>query len=234
MHPVGAASPVHQSFVREWERLRRRPDALQRAAGWHLVVPLHDLEQILQLTFGSRPDDEQERTLRRLVDLARDDELAARILLQRLLPDLVLLHHRRRWQYWHDVEFGDLLATGWTVIRTYNRGRRPARLARSLVSDIEYREYRAALRRIGHGRPADPLGFDEIAMTPEPDPTVELATLVTDPAVVLSDEDRDLLRRLLSGRTANDIARDLEITPRTLRNRRDRIAVRLREVALAA
>ena len=57
---------------------------------------------------------------------------------------------------------------------------------------------------------------------------------MSDPATDLSDDDRDLVQRLMSGRTAIDIARELEITPRTLRNRRDRIAVRLREVAAAA
>jgi hypothetical protein len=235
MHQIGTASPVHQSFVREWERLRHHRDALRRAAGWHLVEgPLTDLDQIVALTVPTRPDDERERALHRLVELARDDDLAARVLLQRLLPDLVLLHRRRRWQRWHDVGFGDLLATGWMVIRTYNPRRRPARLARSLVSDIEYREYRAALRRIGHGDPSDPRGFDEIVDTPAPDPLVELAGLVTDPAAGLSDDDRELLRRLLSGRMAIEVARELEITPRTLRNRRDRIAGKLREVALAA
>jgi hypothetical protein len=235
MHHIGNASPVHQSFVREWERLRHHPDALRRAAGWHLVTgALTDLDQIVELTFPSRPDDDRERCLHHLVELARDDDLAARVLLQRLLPDLVLLHRRRRWQHWHDVDFGDLLATGWIVVRTYNPRRRPARLARSLLSDIEYREYRAARRRIGHGQPDDPNRFDQIIDETPADPIVELADLVADPAAALSEQDRDFLRRLLSGRPAIDVAGDLEITPRTLRNRRDRIAARLREVALAA
>lgn len=235
MRTLGTSSPLHQSFVREWERLRRHPDALCRAAGWHVVAgPLSDLEQIVARTLPDQPETERERILHRLVGLARHDDLAARVLLQRLLPDLVLLHRRRRWQHWHDVDFGDLLATGWTVIRTYNTARQPARLARSLLSDIEYREYRAALRRVGHGRPTDPLRFDEIVDPLRPDPIVELAALVGDPTAELSADDRDLLRRLLSGRMANDIARELDVTTRTLRNRRARIAVRLREVALAA
>lgn len=233
MHPLGPSSPVHQSFVREWERLRHHPDALRRAAGWQVIAgPLCDLEQIVARTL---PDhDDTERVLHRLVGLARHDDLAARVLLQRLLPDLVRLHRRRRWQHWHDVDFGDLLATGWTVIRTYNSARRPARLARSLVSDVEYREYRAARRRVGHGRPCDPLRFDAIVDPPRPDPIVELAALVGDPAAELSAEDRDLLRRLLSGRMAIEIAHELDVTTKTLRNRRARIAVRLRAVALAA
>ena len=63
---------------------------------------------------------------------------------------------------------------------------------------------------------------------------MELARLVSDPTAGLSDDDRDLVRRLMSGRRAIDIARELEITPRTLRNRRDQIAARLREVGAAA
>lgn len=235
MHPIGSASPVHQSVVREWERLRARPDALGRAAGWHLVtVPLTDLDQIVERASAPRPQEVQEDVLHRLVRHAREDDLAARVLLQRLLPDLVLLHRQRGWQRWHDVGFGDLLATGWTVIRTYNPDRRPARLAKSLVSDVEYREYQAERRRIGHGRPSDPRVFDELVAAAHSDPTVELAELIGDPRAGLDDDDRDLVRRLLSGRMANDIARELDITPRTLRNRRQRIAVRLREVAVAA
>ena len=235
MQHLGIASPIHGRFTCEWQWLRRQPTALRHAGGWRLVTgSLRDLDQIVELTLPSRPDLERERVLHDLVERARDDDLAARILLQRLLPDLVLVHRRRRWQHGADVDFGDLLATGWTVIRTYNTARRPARVANSLVSDIEYREYRAERRRIGHGFPRQPRRFDEIIDEPSPDPTVELARLVSDPAADLSDDDRDLVQRLMSGRTAIDIARELAITPRTLRNRRDRIAVRLREVAAAA
>lgn len=233
---LGTVSP--DLVQREWDRLRRRPAALRRAATWQLVTgPLHDLQQIVDLTQPTRPDEEREAVLHALVGLARDDELAARVLLQRLVPDLVGIHRRRSRQFWTrrlDVGLGDLLATGWTVIRTYNPQRRPARLVSSLVSDVEYREYRAPLRRAGHGLPSDPLAFDEMIGDPPIDPTVELARLVADPAAALDEADRDLLRRLLSGRMAIDVARDLGVTPRTIRNRRDRIVVRLREVAVAA
>lgn len=236
MHHVGTISPtlVHQ----EWERLRRRPTALREAARWHLVVgPLDDLQQIVDLTSPSRPHEQREAVLHRLVGLARDDELAARVLLHCLVPELIRIHRRRSRQHWtHHLEvgLGDLLATGWTVIRTYNPDRRPARLVSSLVSDVEYREYRAHRRRAGHGDPRDPLGFDELVGTTPSDPTVELAAIVGDPAAALDDDDRDLLRRLLSGHMTSDIARDLGVTARTIRNRRHRIAVRLRAVALAA
>lgn len=235
MHSFGTVSP-HQ-VARDWDRLRRRPDALRRAEGWHVVTgPLDDLEQILELTRPAWSHESRESVLHRLVTLARDDELAARLLLQRLVPDLERVHRHRRRQHWArrlDVGFGDLLTTGWTVIRTYNPRRRPARLVSALVSDVEYREYRASFRRIGHGAPADPIGFDELAHVAVADATVELASLVTDPAAALGDAELDLVRRLVSGRTTIDIARDLGVTPRTIRNRRDRIAVRLRAAAAA-
>ena len=230
MHPVGTASPVHRRFHHEWQRLRHDPRALRRAARWRLVAgPLRDLDQLVAR--AQAPD--AEPVLHALVAHAREDDLAARVLLQRLLPELVALHRRRSWQGRRDVEFGDLLASGWVVIRTYNHGRRPARLARSLVSDIDYREYRAAQRRIGHGRPADPIAFDAIADVPPADPTVELAHLVRDAGDRLSAADRDLVRRIVSGRTARTIADELRVTDRTVRNRRDRIAATLREVAAA-
>jgi hypothetical protein len=235
MLPIGTDSPVHRLLSDEWRTLRHRPDALQRATGWRLVEgPLSDLDQVVALTVAPQPHTERERVLHHLVDLARDDDLAARVVLQRLLPELVRVHRRRRWQHWHEVDFGDLVATGWVVVRTYNPRRRPARLASSLVSDIEYREYRADRRRIGHCEPDDPMTFDELVAEPLPDPTVELAELVTDPDAGLSDAERELLRHLLSGRSAIDVARETEISTRTLRNRRDRIAGKLRRIALAA
>lgn len=233
MQQLRTASPVHRQFEHEWQRLRHRPDAVRRVRGWHLVTgPLDDLDQIVAMTLPPRPDADRERVLHALVERARDDELAARIVLQRLVPDLVLVHRRRGWR--DDVGFGDLLATGWTVIRTYNGNRRPARLAASLVSDIDYREYRAERRRIGHGRPQEPWRFDLIVDETPTDAAGELASLLGDPASSLTADEHDLVRRLLTGRTAIDIAGELDITPRTLRNRRDRIADKLRSVALAA
>ena len=46
--------------------------------------------------------------------------------------------------------------------------------------------------------------------------------------------DIDLVRQLVEPPPAIDLARRLNVTPRTIRNRRDRITDRLREVALAA
>jgi len=47
-------------------------------------------------------------------------------------------------------------------------------------------------------------------------------------------DDIALLRRLLDAPDAQSVADQLQITTRTIRNRRNRIAGRLREVTLAA
>jgi DNA-binding CsgD family transcriptional regulator len=232
MTALGHITPAHRLVLRDWERLRRRPASLRRASTWG-TGPVDDLEQVVEVTL---PDDPAaDAVLHRLVAIALHDELATRVVLQRLLPDLARVHRRRRWQHWSDVDFGDLVATGWTVIRTYNTDRRPARLANALVSDIEYREYRAPLRRIGHGRPADPNRFDELVDGETIDPTAELAELVADAvAAGLSADDLHLIRQLANGRTTNDIADELSVTARTIRNRRERVTARLRDLALAA
>lgn len=234
MRHADTVTPV--TVRREWERLRRHPAAIHRAAGWHLVAgPLTDLDQIVERLSSTAAD--EEATLRRLVLVAAGDELAARVVLQRLVPDLADVHRRRSRQAWAlqlDVGFGDLLATAWTLIRTFNPGRRPARLAHALVSDVEYREYRAGFRRIGHGVPVDPLRFDELIDTHCTDPAVELAAIVSDAGDHLDAADRDLIHSLVSGRPTTDIAEELGVTARTVRNRRERIVVRLREAAVAA
>lgn len=237
MTELGPTMPLHRHVLHDWERLRRRPTSLRRATGWG-VGEVNDLERLVEATLATAEDGDA--VLHRLVAIARDDDLAARVVLQRLLPDLARVYRRRRWQHWSGVDFGDLLTTGWTVIRTYNPDRRPARLANALVSDIEYREYRAPSRRIGHGRSADPSCFDVLvdpttSGVTEVDAGTELAELLAEGAAAgVPDDDLELLRQLASGRSTTELAEELAVTSRTIRNRRERITTRLREVALAA
>ncbi|MFZ8998486.1 MAG: hypothetical protein ACO3D0_08950 [Ilumatobacteraceae bacterium] len=236
MNDIGhdASSPLRR-VNREWARLHGDPAACRRASTWNLLTePVDDLDRLIDLVGPDDPERRAEPALHQLVALARTDDLATRIVLQRLLPDLVRVHRRRSWQGWTDVGLGDLLATGWIAIRTYNPARRPSRLAASLVSDVEYNEYRAALRRRGQHLPVDPVGFERLTADDDHDAATELQHLLVEGAHLLTADEHDLLRRLLSGRMAIDIAAELGVTPRTLRNRRDRIAVKLRAIALAA
>lgn len=223
-------------FLLEWSWLRRRPDLVAHARNWQLIEgSLTDLDQLVTAIHRPTAAAEREARLHRLLELATDDDLAIRILLQAVLPDLERLHRKRRAQGWSQVDFGDLLATGWIVIRTYNSKRRPASVTNSLVSDIDWQEYRAALRRKADHRCTLPTEFDRLADHTEPAPIEELAALLSDArAAGIAADDLDLLRQIASGRRTVEVAESLGVTPRTIRKRRERIAAALRKVALAA
>lgn len=218
----------------DWQRLRRRPDLLRVAASWQLVEgTIDDLDAVVAAIGPAVDRSRRNEHLRRL--LTTHDDLAARIVVQSLLPDLVRLHRRRRAQGWNRTGLGDVLATAWVTVRTFNPDRRPADVAASLVSDVDWREYRAALRRRGEHHCTEPDDFDRLVDDrdrPAFDELVELLRHARDAG--LADDDLDLVRRLASGRRSIDVAADLGVTTRTVRNRRERVAGRLRELAEAA
>ena len=238
MHSLGSVTPTTgRRLALEWARLRTRPDTLRRAAGWGLIEgSIDDLDQVLEAVgFETLRTPEAEQRLRQLVSLASDDELAARVLVQRLLPGLLAVVGKRRRGGYGDTVFDELLATLWISIRTYNPGRNPACIAAALISDAEYRAFRSAARkRSSTERPTD---IDD-SFHAAPDPVCasdELNDLLNDALDAgVPDDDIDLVRQLVETPTAIDLARRLNVTPRTIRNRRARITDRLREVALAA
>ncbi len=238
MHSLGSVTPnTGRRLALEWARLRTRPDAVRRAAGWDLVEgSVDDLDQVLQAVgFETRRTLGAEQRLRRLVLLANGDELAARVLVQRLLPGLLAVVSKRRRGGYGDTAFDELLSTLWISIRTYNPQRNPACVAAALISDADYRAFRSAARkRSATERPTDIDDTTHVAPN-----TIcasdELDELLNDALEAgVPDCDIDLLRQLVETPTAIDLARRLNVTPRTIRNRRDRITDRLREVALAA
>ncbi len=219
----------------EWARLRTRPDHLRTATTWHIVEgPIGSLDEILAAVgYECDATPESERRLRQLVVFARDDELAARIVLQRILPGLLAIVRRRRGQADHVLE--ELVGAAWIAVRTFNPGRAPRSIAAALISDADYSAFRAhTRRRSSTERPVDP-HVDDPPHVHEPSSCEQLAVLFVDAADAgIAPADLELLRQLLAAPTANQLAEVMKVTPRTIRNRRDRITSRLREVALAA
>lgn len=229
-------TPDHRRFLHEWEWLRRRPELVARAERWQIVdPPLTDLEQLVRSVHRAVAPVTRNERLRRLLAIGAHDELAGRVLLRSFLPELDRLHRKRRRQGWPHAEFGDLLATGWIVIRTYNPDRRPADVSNSLLSDIDWREYRSALRRRSDQRCTVPVEFDRYVANTDTTSIEELVDVLSAAhAAGLPDDDLDLLRRIASGHPTTAVAESLGITTRTVRNRRARLAARLRDVAVAA
>ena len=82
MHSLGSVTPnTGRRLALEWARLRTRPDAVRRAAGWALIEgSVDDLDQVLEAVgFETHRTLGAEQRLRRLVLLASDDELAGRL-----------------------------------------------------------------------------------------------------------------------------------------------------------
>jgi hypothetical protein len=217
----------------EWHRLRTRPSAIATARSWHVTdVPFADLDELLALAGAGRPTTTaSEAVLDALVRTARTTPLAGRVVLQRLLPGLLTDARRRRCAHGPEA-FEDLVAAAWVAIHTFDLDRRPACLAASLVWAADNRAFRRPERPLAVA--ADPAAPERLAApAADPHPLRELAEVV-DVArrAGLTDGDLELLRRLLCD-GQRDLAADLQVTTRTVRNRRDRLVERLRSAVAA-
>lgn len=205
----------------EWDHLATRRTAVCRARNWSVTaVHFDDLDELLTLTgyrsfasyHASRGSagrslsssaEECNEVTGRLLAVAATDDLAARILLQRMLPGLVALARRaghrpgsgrgdergnERGTGRTGSESGDqvgviddLLAAAWTAIRGWNPTRSSRVYVAALLSDAWYVAVRRPLRRrrLAEGS-FDPQWIDERLAAPSarPAPFSELIELL--------------------------------------------------------
>ena len=225
--------PAVRHYDSEWRRLRRDPGALARATTWG-VVPgeVGSLDDVLAAVGYDRPPSpESERNLCRLVAQARHDSVAAQVVVRRLMPGALSVVARRRRRRSDDT-LAELLGALWIAVRTFDPARTPACIAAALLADAEYRAFRNTRRRLLNEVPGDMVG-EAPAPEPERDPATELADLIHAAAAagVADSDDLVLLRLLINEPTAVRVAERLNVTERTVRNRRAKVAAKLRAVA---
>ena len=222
-------------LAREWERLRFRSTVLRQADRWDIAPhPLRDLDELLVAVGRNSWSRDCDLRFRRLVAIARTDDLAARVALERIRPGV--LRCATRSARGPDA-FEELLASAWISIRTYNPNRRNSNLAASLLADTTWHAFRRHDRRLAAGEvTVDPASVLQSIAGPQPaDAAVELAELLDDArAAGVSYDDLALVELLLTTPRTEDVARELRVTARTVRNRRDRVVLTLRRVAQAA
>ena len=246
------ASPLAAGFLAEWERLRASASVHHRVAAWELpggpveVSERRALDDVLARTgfLAERCEDGGDQALLALVRLAAHDDLAARVVLQRILPALVAVARRRGpIAGGPQAAFEELVATAWIAIRTYPVERRPRKVAANLVRDAEYGAFvrpqrlRSADERVG--LPAHALqteaALDGGPVGRRPDPGTEVAELLAtaDPAR-FDEQDRAFVQAFLEGADTVGLATRFAVSERTVRNRRRQVASRLRQATLGA
>ena len=223
----------------EWQRLRCDRAAARRLADVCEVAgsgrTLADVERFVR---AASPED-ADRVLLALVRRAVDgDTLAARVLLQLLLPGTRRL--ARRW--WALGESDERAAAAVTAvyhrIRRYPLARRPGRVAANVLMDAAH-ELRRAVPRLVALPCADPArqgaGARDGTASAHPEaenPAVELGKLLRDAVSegIVGRQDAELIARSrIAGHRVADIAHHLGLRPRTVWDRRQRA-----ELALAA
>ncbi len=232
-------TPLLVELDREWARLRRRPQALRRVRSWShdpalapIVSVIRDLDELVRATspiaggVGSGDD-----ILRSLITLATDDELAGRIVLQRILPGLI--SRSRRWD--GHARGGDAcdvsIGAAWLAIRTFDVRARSRHVAPSLIADALWIGFRRGARRKVEQEVPVPANV----LTAYPAPAHEAAplealagTLRAARRAGVPAADLELMRRIVVAGSPSQAARQCKVTVRTIRNRRDAATWKIR------
>jgi len=237
--PTRRTTPMLVELDREWDRLRRRPTALHTVRGWagdeafrQAVGGIRNLDDLLAATqphTGSPGSCDE--ILRRLVELAATEELAGRIVLQRLLPGLI--SKSRRWTgRGGTTEPSDIaIGAAWMAIRGFDVRARSRHVAPALIADALWIGFRRDARRRVESEV--PVPSTVLGAQPAPphvaDPLCALAgTMRAAARAGVRSSDLELLRTIVIAGGPTRAARDCAVTVRTIRNRRDQAARRIR------
>lgn len=224
-----------RDMINEWERLRRKPATLRHVNNWpFLPRVVSDLDEVLELAgFGRAIDDvDGDQLLWHLVREGEHDDIAARIVLHRILPPLMAMAKRRGRvvQGGAHTAMVDVLATAWFVIRSYPHHRRHHKVAANLVRDIEYNAFvrHHRLRHVDEHQ----VGDDVLHQLLEDSASSSdgLALVMQDASEMGVDEKHiTLLREFSQGKCNDDVAESLGISSRTVRNYKRNAIIAIQE-----
>lgn len=215
-------------LVDEWDRMARRRSSLQTANSWCIVT--HEIEHLDQLLvaagFGAeKMHDDGDHILWHLVVLAETDRLAARIVMQRIMPALFAIAKRRSRILPGGMPeaIGEVMPAAWLTIRTFPHQRRTRKIAANLALDTEYHAFvrDARLKRVEE----IPMQPDVIGRHGEPpqQPVVdlELAEVLGEAASRGVDSAMiHLLRQFGNGKSSEMLGIESGWSARTIRNHR--------------
>ncbi|MFT7393641.1 MAG: hypothetical protein ACI83Y_001314 [Candidatus Azotimanducaceae bacterium] len=229
----------------DWQHTATARRTVRTIRSWAAHVPTADTARFDQLTDAQELIDATQRSdgdagnslLLLLVELARHDALAGRIVVQRLLPGLISAAAKYRFLSETGDPVEEAVSAAWIAIRNYDINRRTRHVAAGLISDAIYLAFRRdARRQVPAETPTEPRLLGERVACPPSPALVELADVVRTARLAgVAAHDLDLIRALVCTGSPGAVARQQCVTPRTIRNRRDRAIRRLQQaVAVAA
>ena len=244
--PESTRLPTATRLWLDWDAIARSRRDIRRANSWNLPgEPVRHLDEVLRRAgYGESMTDEGcDLYLSQLTAIAHHDELACRVVVQRILPGLIAVAVRRGRIVQGGPSFAldQLASSAWMVIRNYPIDRRPLRVAANLLRDIEYQAFvrESRTKRNSVELPADtwtivngetlratrgiPMrGASSVATEADPVGTAaELSNLLHDlERLGLREIDRVALDEMLSDRLSPDSAKLAGISARALRDRR--------------
>lgn len=219
----------------EWRRLRRSRSVLEHARALGVTTaPFHDLDELLRLAgFGVAATDESEAVLAGLARHAHADELAARIVLQRILPGLLTIAGAEQRRDRGTDALTELVGEAWVAIRRYRCDRRPTAIAARLLNDARHRAFTSPRRRRRLTTDATDVHDLPAPSAPPEHPFVELTALL---AVArdagLAERDLVTVRVLIAHDSVNEAAVAEGVSSRALRYRRRDLVARLQSLVL--
>jgi DNA-directed RNA polymerase specialized sigma24 family protein len=190
---------------REWPQLERSASASIALRRWGSEEPALAFERLGDLVAfaggadARRGDGASDPMLAALARRAPSDDLAARVLLQVLLPGLKALAARYQWMGGPEEASAAAVVAAYERIRTYPIDRRPARIAANVLADT-----RQQLWRRGRRMDRDCLAPTVAALRPsnpepqEPGAGVEVLDLLVDPGASVEAHVDEELPELLT------------------------------------
>lgn len=237
---TATAGPGRQ-IIDEWARLTRRPATLRAINTWEFLPrPARDLDDLLTMCgFGTAVDDATgDRILWHVVRRAEHDELAARVALQRIMPSLLAIARKRGRMSAGGMNgaLTDAITSAWIVIREFPHDRRQHKIAANLVRDTEYYAFvrEGRLKRVHEAQ----IGDEKLMRLAEPDEILssdqELEeVLLQANELGVNNEYIEILSTLGTGVHGAELALELGVSPRTIRNHRRRAIDAVRDAMVS-
>lgn len=243
---ISGRIPVAQALYLEWTAMCSDRRLLREVNGWGLPGrPIGHLDELLIRSGldGRSDDDDSDYYLALIQQRAATDELAARVVLQRLMPAMLSIATKRGPITDNGTigAFEAVISAAWAVIRRYPIDRRPVHVAGNLVRDIEYAAFvrdrrlkSATTETVVGDKVLDLVGAHHARANGEHDPVAaagEVEALLADLARSgLSAADIQMLRSVMHDVNSAEAAGALGINARSVRNRRASALKRAREV----